>query len=227
VERQRSMNDEGDLAAGDFSAWMIEIQAARRGERGSDVPCGSCTACCTASQFIHIGPDETDTLARVPKALLFPAPRLPRGHVVLGYNERGHCPMLVDDKCSIYEHRPKTCRTYDCRVFSAAGVEPDGDDKGLIARQARRWRFDFSSDDDQTAHEAVHAAATFVRDRDEVLPDGASAPSATQLALLAIELHDLFIRRDAATNAMTVVTPDPAAVRVELTRRRRSGPARQ
>ena len=72
------MNEERDLGAGDFSTWMIEIQAAQRGERGSDVPCGSCTACCTGSQFIHIGPDETDTLAHVPAALLFPAPRLPR-----------------------------------------------------------------------------------------------------------------------------------------------------
>ena len=220
------MNDEQDLSAGDFSAWMIEIQAAQRGERGSDVPCGSCTACCTGSQFIHIGPDEADTLAHVPTALLFPAPRLPRGHVLLGYDERGHCPMLIDDKCSIYEHRPKTCRTYDCRVFSAAGVEPDGDDKVLIARQARRWRFDFASDDDRIAHEAVRAAATFVRDRNDLAPDGAGAPSATHLALLAIELHDLFMRRDAAAGTTTVVAPDPRAVRVELTRRGRSGPAR-
>jgi uncharacterized protein len=220
VERRRSMSEEGDLSAGDFSAWMIVIQAARRGERGSDVPCGTCTACCTASQFIHIGPDETDTLAHIPTALLFPAPRLPRGHVLLGYDERGHCPMLIDDKCSIYEHRPRTCRTYDCRVFSAAGIEPEGDDKVLIARQARRWRFDFASDDDRTALEAVRAAAAFVRDRNDVLPDSAGAPSATHTALLAIELHDLFIRRDEATGAMTVVAPNPQAVRVELTRRR-------
>jgi uncharacterized protein len=218
------MDDERDLPAGDFSVWMIEIQAARRGERGSDVPCGSCTACCTASQFIHIGPDEVDTLARIPAALLFPAPRLPRGHVVLGYDERGHCPMLIDDKCSIYEHRPRTCRTYDCRVFSAAGIEPD-DDKMLVARQTRRWRFDFGSDDDRNAHDAVRAAAAFVR-RNDVLADGAGAPGATELALLALELHDLFIERDAATGTTTVVAPDPQTVRLKLTRRRRSGPAR-
>jgi len=220
------MNEAGDLAAGDFSAWMNAIQAARRGERGSDVHCGSCTACCTASQFIHIEPDEADTLAHIPAALLFPAPRLPRGHVVLGYDERGHCPMLIDDKCSIYEHRPRTCRTYDCRVFAAAGIEPDGDDKALIAQQARRWRFDVESDDERTAHEAVRAAAAFVRDRDDVLADGASAPSMTELALLAIELHDLFIERDTATGTTTVVAPDPQTVRLELTRRRRSTAAR-
>ncbi len=80
---------------------MAGLQGAIRGERGSEVPCGSCTACCTSSQFVHIGPDETDTLARIPAALLFPAPRQPPGHVLLGYDERGHCPMLVDGRCSI------------------------------------------------------------------------------------------------------------------------------
>ena len=48
------------------------MQAAIRGEVESDVPCGNCTACCTASQFIHIGPDETDTLAHIPASLLSP-----------------------------------------------------------------------------------------------------------------------------------------------------------
>ncbi|HET7720760.1 MAG TPA: YkgJ family cysteine cluster protein, partial [Acidimicrobiales bacterium] len=101
------------LPAGRFSTWLVRI--------GVDVPCGTCTACCTSSQFVHIGPDERDTLSRIPKALLFPAPGQPKGHVVMGYDERGHCPMFVDGACSIYEHRPRTCRTYDCRVFPAAG----------------------------------------------------------------------------------------------------------
>ena len=62
------------------------------------MPCGTCTACCTSSQFVHIGPDEVDTLAHIPAELLFPAPRMPKGHVLLGYDERGHCPMLIDER---------------------------------------------------------------------------------------------------------------------------------
>ena len=54
------------------------MQAALRGERSADVPCGDCTRCCTSSQFIHIAPDEVETLAHIPVELLFPAPRLPR-----------------------------------------------------------------------------------------------------------------------------------------------------
>jgi Fe-S-cluster containining protein len=152
---------EPDLDAGDFSTWLTDMRAALRGERDADVPCGGCTACCTSSQFVHIEPDETDTLAHVPADLLFPAPRLPRGHVLLGFDERGHCPMLVDGRCSIYEHRPRTCRTYDCRVFPAAGVDAD---QPAIAARTRRWRFAFPSEADRAEHDAVQAAARSLGD---------------------------------------------------------------
>ncbi|HJV08323.1 MAG TPA: YkgJ family cysteine cluster protein, partial [Acidimicrobiales bacterium] len=95
----------GTLPAGRFSTWLAQLAGG-----DVDVPCGACTACCTSSQFVHIGPDESETLARIPPALLFPAPGLPKGHVVMGYDERGHCPMFVDGGCSIYEARPRTCR---------------------------------------------------------------------------------------------------------------------
>ena len=209
-------SDEGDLAAGDFSAWVVEMQGALRGEHGSDVPCGSCTACCTSSQFVHIGPDETDTLSHIPVALLFPAPRMPRGHVLLGYDERGHCPMLIDDKCSIYEHRPRTCRVYDCRVFPAAGLRVDDEDKALIDRQVQRWRFSYPTDDDRARHDGVQAAATFLGEHLGVIFAGAPDPNSAQLAVLAVEMHDLFVGRD----------PDPTEVRVELSRRRSTRDAR-
>lgn len=186
------------LAAGDFASWLTEIQGAIRGEHGSDVPCGNCTACCTSSRFIHVGPDETDTLAHIPAELLFPAPRLPDGHVLLGYDERGHCPMLIDDRCTIYEHRPMTCRTYDCRIFPAAGLEPE-DDEALIARQARRWRFSFPSRADVTRHQAVRAAAASLDERPDLLPDVPAPTNATQRAVLAIEIHEAFLQPDEET----------------------------
>jgi uncharacterized protein len=222
------MADEGDLAAGDFASWLHRMQGAIDGEHGSDVPCGSCTACCTSSQFIHIGPDETDTLARIPAELLFPAPRLPGGHVVLGYDERGHCPMLIDDRCSIYEDRPRTCRTYDCRVFPAAGLDADADDTGkaLIARQARRWRFALPTADDRHQRGAVRAAAAFLDEHRDRLPAGAVPTNATQLAVLAIEVHGCFLRHDAERNEAVPAEPDLGTVRVELSRlRRAAGPA--
>ena len=207
-----------DLPAGDFSTWMTGVQAAIRGEGESDVPCGSCTACCTASQFIHIGPDETDTLAHIPADVLFPAPKWPRGHVLMGYDERGHCPMLIDGKCSIYAHRPRTCRTYDCRVFPAAGIEPD-DDKRLVADQADRWRFSYSSDDARLEHDAVRAAALYLREHRDAYPEGTAPTTATQLAIAAIEAHEAFVVHDQPTGRMRIVDPEPDAVLVVLSRR--------
>ena len=200
-----------DLAAGDFAAWLLQMQRALRGEQGSDVPCGECTACCSSSQFVHIGPDETDTLAHIPAELLFPAPRLPHGHMLLGYDEHGRCPMLVDNGCSIYEHRPVTCRTYDCRIFPASEVELDDDTKALIARQAQRWRFSFPTEADRRQHNAVRAAAAFLFDHPDVLPGGAA--NTTRLAVAAVEVHDAFLGCDEVT--------DESIIRVEVTRRLR------
>ena len=210
-------NDEHTLAAGDFSSWLGEMQGALRGERGSDVPCDGCTACCTSSQFVHIGPDEADTLAHIPADVLFPAPRLPFGHVLLGYDERGHCPMLIDNRCSIYQHRPKTCRTYDCRVLPAAGLTGDGD-KVLIARQARRWQFSFPTPAARAEHEAVGAAATYLDQHRNLLSEAAIPTSATQIAVVAVQIHHVFLEYDEATGQSAVVDPDPDVVPAEVMR---------
>jgi uncharacterized protein len=187
------MSDRDGLPAGDFSVWVTQMQDALRGDRESDVPCGGCTACCTSSQFIHIGPDEVETIARIPIELLFQAPRSPPGHVLMGYDERGHCPMLVDAKCTIYEHRPRTCRTYDCRVFPAAGVEPDDDGKIDIATRARRWTFSYPTDEDRRRHDAVQIAAVRLREDRTARPDGLDPTNATQLAVAAVALHEAFM----------------------------------
>jgi Fe-S-cluster containining protein len=187
--------DDSPLPAGGFSDWLTQIQRALRGAGASDVPCGTCTACCTSSQFVHIEPDELDALAHIPTALLFPAPRLPHGHVLMGYDEDGRCPMLGERGCSIYEHRPRTCRTYDCRIFPAAGVEVD-DAQVAIGRRARRWRFEHPTARDRAQHDAVRAAAVHIRDHPDELPEGDAPANATQRAVLAIRLHDRFLPRD-------------------------------
>jgi hypothetical protein len=199
------VTDDGPLAAGGFSEWLAGMRRSLGGGRGTEVPCAGCTACCTSSQFVHIGPEETDALAHIPRELLFPAPRMPKGHVLLGYDENGHCPMLGDGGCSIYEHRPRTCRTYDCRVFPAAAVSLAGDGKPAIARRAARWRFDFVSEADRVEQEAVRAAARFVAEQ-------ADAPAGpTQRAVLAVRLHEHFLGADpdldAARAAMAALAP--------------------
>jgi len=210
------LTDLSELSAGGFSSWLRGMEAALAGERDADVPCGTCTACCTSSQFVHIGPEETDALAHIPAELLFPAPGLPRGHLLMGYDERGHCPMLVDERCTVYAHRPRTCRTYDCRVLIAAGVAAD-DDQPRIAGQVARWRFDHPTATDRVEHDAVQRAGALLRE-DTAGRDG-GAPRATQLAVLAVEVHDLFLTRDPATGAVAPAEPRVDEVRVEVRRR--------
>ncbi|MFZ4718903.1 MAG: YkgJ family cysteine cluster protein [Ilumatobacteraceae bacterium] len=138
------------------TAWLAGLAAALRGEADSDVACGTCTACCRSQQFIHIEPDEADALAHIPSALRFPAPGMPQGHVLMGYDERGSCPMLGEHGCTIYAHRPRTCRVYDCRVFAVAGVFPDEPEKADIAARARRWQVVTDGVEDEAALAAVH-----------------------------------------------------------------------
>jgi len=180
-----------DLAAGAFRAWLEEMWAALRHEADADVPCGDCCACCSTSHFVHVGPEEVDALAHIPADLRFPAPGMPAGHEVLGYDQRGRCPMLGDDgRCTIYEHRPLTCRTYDCRVFAAAGIDADRDE---VTRRARRWRFACTEPREGDALTAVSAAAHWVRGHAAAFPGGAVPDHPAQLAVLAVKAAGVFL----------------------------------
>jgi len=163
------------LDAGDFSPWLAETRRAQRLPTiGADVPCGTCTGCCRASYFIHIRPDEKAALARIPRALLFPAPGLPEGHVLMGYDKRGKCPMLVEERCTIYAHRPQTCRDFDCRVFAATGIALDGEGpQAGIAERVRQWRFELPGERDRAELSAVQAAGAFLLAEGERFPPGA------------------------------------------------------
>jgi Fe-S-cluster containining protein len=151
------MVDDDKLDAGPFSRWLGEVRSAIDGDGETTVACDGCTACCRSAQFIHIGHNETDALAHIPEELLVPAPQITDGSVLLGYDEHGRCPMLTDDGCSIYTHRPRTCRTYDCRVFPAADIAVT--DKPSIMTQANRWRFSYPTEADRLDHEQVRKAA--------------------------------------------------------------------
>lgn len=173
------MSEDTPLDAGDLRDWLVELRDALTGRGETAVPCGGCTACCEASQFVHVEPEETDALAHIPRSLLFPAPGGPPGHLVMGYDERGRCPMLTDAGCSIYEHRPRTCRTYDCRVFAATGVTPTGRGQDAIAARAARWRFAVRDQRDGEVLDAMHEAAAAA---DSGLPPIARALGAIESA---------------------------------------------
>lgn len=186
--------EEQELQAGSFSSWLRRTRSALIKENGTEVPCGTCNACCRSSYFIHIRPEESGTLASINRKLLFPAPGLPKGNVLMGYGKNGSCPMLVDNKCSIYETRSITCRSYDCRIFAAAGLSSGAEDKALINRQIKRWRFDYPAKRDRDQHLAVQNAAKFLIEHADCFPGGTVPQNPLQIAILAIKVYGVFLR---------------------------------
>jgi hypothetical protein len=191
------------IAAGSFAAWLVRARESLRTDIGSDVPCGDCVGCCTSSYFIPIRPKDTAAFAVIPAEVLVSAPGQPAGHKMMGYLPNGACPMLSAGKCSIYEHRPQTCRDYDCRIFAAAGIDAGGADKSVINNRVRAWRFSYASDDDRRLHDAVKAAATFIQEHRADFPGGRAPTAPTGIAVLALKVYAIFLEppRDGRTYA--------------------------
>jgi hypothetical protein len=188
-----AQQNQSPIAAGPFGAWLKSIRASLRGDVGTDVPCGDCVGCCISSYFIPIRPCDQAAINVIPKELLVAAPGQPNGHTMLGYREDGACPMLNNRQCSIYEHRPQTCRDYDCRIFAAAGIDAGGTDKSTINMRVRAWRFTYESESARLAHEAVLAASKFIREEGASFPNRRVPTAATGIAVLAVKTYTLFM----------------------------------
>jgi Fe-S-cluster containining protein len=142
--------------------------------------------------FIHIRPEEAKTIARIPRALLFAAPGLPKGHVLMGFDEKGQCPMLLGGECSIYDDRPQTCRDYDCRVFAATGIAVDSETQPEIAERVRAWEFSYESEDGRKKQRLVKEAAAFLQEKRDLFPHGSLPTYPVQLAAVAVEVYEVF-----------------------------------
>ncbi len=201
----------GELDAGQFGAWLAAMRRSLRSLADSNVPCGDCCACCSTSHFVLVGPEEHDALAHVPRELLFAAPGMLAGHVLLPYDGRGRCPLLDEGgRCKIYAHRPLTCRTYDCRVFAAAGIDAD---REPITRRARRWRFACPAPGDAAGLAAVRAAARWIPAHAAAFPGGAVPDDPPALAALAVRVADVFLPDGPASAGADDATVAAAVVR--------------
>jgi uncharacterized protein len=194
-----SENTSTTVAAGSFGSWLMQTRAVLRGDAGSDVPCGDCVGCCVSSYYIPIRP--ADRQAAIPAKHLVVAPGQTAGHAMMGYLPDGTCPMLSAGKCSIYASRPQTCRDYDCRIFAAAGIDAGGEDKAVINRRVRQWRFNYSTAEEREAHVAIKAAANFVRTRGASFPGGRAPTAPTGIAVLAIKSYAVFLNRRLASQS--------------------------
>jgi hypothetical protein len=191
--REISMSAMPPADAGEFGAWLREMRAALRDDRDVDVACGTCVGCCTSSLYILLRPKDAPVLPHVPPEFLVESSRLPAGQRAMGYDARGHCPMLKNGACTVYALRPQTCRTFDCRVFAAAGIDAGGPDKAPITAQARRWTFTYASDDARRAHAAIRTAAQFMRNDATSFPPGTAPSRPADVAIAALQTYELFL----------------------------------
>lgn len=201
----KSIAPEQKLFAGNFTTWLNDTVTSLQNDKEAFVSCGDCSACCRSSYFIHIKPSDVLTLSHVPEELLFSAPGLPAGHKLMGYDEKGRCPMFINESCSIYQYRPQICKQYDCRIFPATNIQLDDEDKSAIAQQSIRWEFKISSKQDELHLKAVQHAAKFLTDQKSKFPKGFIPGNTTQQATLAIRIYPIFLSNPDITNTEDII----------------------
>ena len=189
-------------AAGALGEWLADMRAVLRGERDANVPCGDCVGCCVSSYAIPLRPTDRVALEKVPSEFL----HLPAGAGTarMGYRQDGCCPMLHDGRCSIYADRPRTCRDYDCRIYAATGLLPDGN-RPAIAKRVLEWQFDYRDAEDQRTAAALQRAALFLRGQRESLPREWQPATAAIIAVLAVKTCDLFSDADKSPALAAVI----------------------
>ena len=73
-------------------------------------PCDSCSAACCRGLDIPLEPNEL---------------HLNHNNGILQQGADGACSYLVNNKCSIYNDRPKVCKSFDCRILDAYLINTD------------------------------------------------------------------------------------------------------
>lgn len=177
------------VAAGPFGDWLRRMRRSLQGNEGMDVPCGECVGCCVSGYSVQLRPEDDRARAQIPAELLVSPPGFPAGHLTVQPKPDGLCPMLHAGRCTIYHVRPQTCLDYDCRIFAAAGIDAG---KPIIDKRVREWRFSYPTDSDRSEHEAVLAAASFIREHRESF--NVRVPTAPMgIAVIAIKAYGVFL----------------------------------
>jgi Fe-S-cluster containining protein len=187
------------IDAGDFAVWLAQTRGMLRGEAGPEVPCGSCVGCCVSSYPVPVRAHESASLAAIPIQYLA---KSANHYALIIALPDGRCPMLNAEStgCSIYAHRPLTCRDYDCRIFAAAGITAGADDRSVINARVREWRFSYRNASDRLTHEAVKSAAEFIRTEAHRF-QGRAPTTPTGIAVLAIKVYPVFLDSGTRTSS--------------------------
>lgn len=108
----------------------LVIEGKKYGWDSSHLPsldCTGCNLCCDMGE-IYLHDTEDDKTQ-------YECETLSNGRVALKRRSDGRCIYLTDKGCSIQNHKPLTCRLYDCRIaYEKASHLPPG-----YARNMRMW----------------------------------------------------------------------------------------
>lgn len=131
----------------------------------------------------------------------------------MGYRADGLCPMLTDGNCAIYPSRPSTCRSFDCRVLAAAGMQIGGQWNERINARAQAWRFSFSSAESPQRLKAIRSAAHFIAHHAAAFPGGRAPSEPVTIAVLALKVHTVFLDAESHATPAEIATAVVAASR--------------
>lgn len=199
------MSEEATVDAGPFGEWLERTLALLRGDGEAEVPCGTCTGCCTSSYYIRIRPKDRPAVTGFARPYLLTPPGIAPGDALMGWREDGTCPALEQGRCRIYAQRPMTCRDYDCRVFAAAGVLAGDERRAVINQRIKAWRFSHAGEEARRAHQAVLAASTFIQKHGDWFPACTAPTSPTGIAVMALKTYKVFLAADTATEPRDVI----------------------
>lgn len=88
------------------------------GERvDASVPCNGCKSCCH-----HEDVEVRAEQERAEDLRYLDLVQTQEGRTVLRKRDDGACAHLVSSGCAVYDHRPRACRMYDCRIRAIAGL---------------------------------------------------------------------------------------------------------
>lgn len=80
----------------------------------SEVPCGSCRACCR-NEIVVLFPEDGDDLSTYEHIEIVDADG--DTFAVLKMHDDGACVYLGEHGCTIHDRAPAICRTFDCRQY--------------------------------------------------------------------------------------------------------------
>ena len=99
----------GVRSSGSFGTLARQLWRSRESGEAT-VRCEGCTACCRKSNMpVDVGEDEVGRYAEVNWDDA-------NKTWVLNKHADGTCTYLVENRCTIYDDRPRACRKYDCRT---------------------------------------------------------------------------------------------------------------